>query len=182
MKTLHLVLLLTVSTLLISCSDNLSRSKARKAILDSGLKDMQEISISFKRNYYNGSVEYERGLWSGNKQLLCDNTSKIFDQLYKSGLVIDNDGKRKNNSWGEKVQSYVRTDVAGFWYFIPIAKAIDVEISGIEGADTDKYRRVECIVICEWNDVGKMAGLDFVLKIPRKFDFKKYDDGWRLDQ
>jgi hypothetical protein len=29
MKTLHLVLLLTVSTLLISCSDNLSRSKAK---------------------------------------------------------------------------------------------------------------------------------------------------------
>ena len=182
MKNLHLLLILSLSTMVMSCSDNLSRSKARKAILESVIKNEPEIGIGFGRDFNNGSVKSVYGLCFKNRMFPGDNSDKIVDQLYKSGLLIDNNGTRRLNSWGEKVQRYVQTDKSGLTYFIPIAIPVDVEITGIKGSDTETYREVECNVIYEWNEVGKLAGLDFVLKVPRNFTFKKYDDGWRLKQ
>ncbi|GAB1418439.1 hypothetical protein MASR2M12_12040 [Bacteroidales bacterium] len=174
MKNFLLLFLLVPIFVFVSCTSNLSRYSAQKTIFENLPQYLQVISVDFNRNPVSGIIRGPN-YYNGETDAIKNAKYKMTMDIISCGLVLkDNQGYK----WSEKIIPFVKQK-SNFDYKIPVAKAIGVEVTGISDIN-ETQRKVECLVIYEWNEVGKMANFSYTLKIPHKFEFKKYDDGWRL--
>lgn len=167
-----IILLFSVSSL--SCSGDLSRSKASNIILKDIKASEKTIEIILQRQHDLGYHLGSRFSWNQKsvEQQLMNHEFIRFRQWYAGLRYFD---------YTDKIIRHVineRSDPPNF-YWIKIAELKDVEITGILGEKN--HRRVECVLIYEPNEIGKIILDDSSLREKKTLKFSKYDDGWRLN-
>lgn len=162
--------------MLLNCSSDLSRSEAKKQILENIPENWKIFKIQFGRDYSTGSIKdvyrssLDNGLPDGSGEVL----NKTIDVFLSKNPIVESE-------WNPLLAPFVGVDPTGFRYEIPLAEANDIEISGISGSKNDSYRQVEFYVVYKWNYLATNLGFNHDVKIKRSLNFKKYDDGWRLN-
>ena len=176
MKTRNFILLLVSIFLFYGCSGDLSRSKAKKIILQY-LNESIENQTAYISYHYSGYWGETNVI--DNRQFMYGELNNLLDAFRAKGLI---NGDNQHIEVDTKLQQYILgSGTLGDPNKIPVATVNDVEITGITGSNQDTYRRVEYTIIYEWNEIGKMAELNENIKVKKVINFKKYDDGWRID-
>ncbi len=174
MKTYHILLILLFSISSMSCSSDLSRSSARKIILNDIQTSEKTIDIVLQRQHDLGYHLGSRFLWNQQsaEQQLMDHGFIRFRRLYYLVRYFD---------YTDKIMRHINNERSNppHYYWFKIAELKDVEITGILGEKN--HRRVECVLIYEPNEIGNILLDESDLRKKKTFNFSKYDDGWRLN-
>lgn len=176
MKNSTTILLILLLTLCLSCSNDLSRNDARKIILKNIPNEWQTFKLTFERNYSNGKIRkaYRAPVDNNLPDSFSGVLNKTIDLFLSKNPIVEEE-------WNPLLAPFVETDPRGFWYYVSLADANDIEVTGISGSKDDSYRKVNFNIIYKWNYNATNLGFNYDLKIERSLDFKKYDDGWRLN-
>ena len=176
MKNYTTIILILLSVTLFNCSNDLSRSEARKQILENIPKNLQIFQLQFGRGYTTGRIQdvYRSSLDNGIPEGSGEILNKTIDLFLTKNPIVESE-------WNPLLAPYVGIDRTGFRYVIPLAEANDIEILGISGSSNDTYREVEFNIIYKWNYLATNLGFDYDLKLKSRLNFKKYDDGWRVN-
>ncbi|HNQ82413.1 MAG TPA: hypothetical protein PLW31_05140 [Bacteroidales bacterium] len=176
MKRRNVLILMGLFILIIGCTNSLTRSNAKKQILNEMKDEWKTFRIAVSTRFTDGSVEEI----STNINVVDLPESSISDLkriekiLSDANVIVDND-------YNPLIKPYIDRDGNNrMWDFIPLGSAKKIEVDGIKTIN-DNYKKVEFSVFYEWNNLAKELGCTFPLVVKRVIGFEKYDDGWRID-
>jgi hypothetical protein len=153
-----------------SCSSNLSRNKAEKMLLEN--KEASWHTLTINANYHKNFDAYNfvyNFNWEQFVPKLVENGYLSFNRQYYNVTYY---------SLSSKFIKYIKDDKGSTKTFL-IAELKDIEITGITGDDT--YKSVNYTVTYTANEIGVFVLNSTETTKDRTADFRKYDDGWRLE-
>ncbi|MGB4577445.1 MAG: hypothetical protein WBI06_11160 [Paludibacter sp.] len=162
-----LIILVSISLCFISCSDDLSRRKAKDIILNQ--KNAGWYTINLSPIYNAGLNSYTFWFNKNYEQKLLENGFIKFEMNY-FGLDY--------YSLTDKILQYKITGQSENKIWFKLADLYDINITGITGNDT--YKHVEFNISYTPTDLGKYVLYTSELTKTGSLTFEKYDDGWRL--
>lgn len=171
-KKLNLILFIMAIFTIISCSvGDLSRNKAHELIVPIVSHETLLISVETETDHFEWEVpcrELER--YTSIDRLVQKGYISLRDKQYVGKMAV----------FTQKLKPYVLDPNRSWGIRIIVGTMSDIKITGISGDDTRKI--VDFEILYTLNELGKDISYNQALSKQRSIIFKKYDDGWRIEQ
>lgn len=193
MKKLSALFLLSMSCLLlISCSKNLSRDKAKELIIAEYDFPKYETDIIYKEYLKLDHCLYKMRGWEGGC-IACGPFPKNLEYFQNNGLIVIGQKNIQGiNGWTGKSQSWivytVTLTVIGKQYFISESsleyrlKTCDVSFGEITGIQIQKQFNNATV---NYTVIRKATPFGFNISqgsVNKTANFSLFDDGWRINR